>query len=356
MTNCTLSFDDFKRVFDFSIKYHLSNKSLTDRTNGNPRSLGAIMDAFSRGKLTEIGVEKILHTINGSKNYILDFGIHEANNDPDIIKVLDNEKERDVNCFIEIKNLSNSDNWIGLREEQFTAIKKVSFIEKNIDLDKVYIIYANLKTEQENKENDLTGMFLKKIEDINKTQLFQRYAELNAQINIEIIISLSDLDKFKRIFLKGECFYGTDLFYNVPKRSIYNAQNLLKSKFSKVEDYQNYSGNIELNIEPNNEKTIDLRKFKILNSANFKIIKKTNDKSEKYFIECFSDVKLFNEIFGNFSLNSNNIYSFDINTIGRNPVLKNNNFFISKRRVYELIKEGKILSTEEQLRNIVNNI
>ena len=355
MTNCTLNFEDFKRVFDFSIKYHLSNKSLTDRTNGNPRSLGAIMDAFSRGKPTEIGVEKMLYTTNSNKNYILDFDIHEANNDPDIIKITENGEQRDVNCFIEIKNLSNGDNWIGLREEQFTAIK-VSASAKNIDLDKVYIIYATLKTEQENKENDLTGMFLKKIEDINKTQLFQKYAELNAQINIEIIISLKDLDKFKRIFLKGEYFYGTNLFYDVSRKSIYDTENLLRSKFTEVKNYQNYSGDIELNISPNNEKTKDLREFQILNSANFKIIKKTNEKSEKYFIECFSDVKLFNEVFGHFDLNSNNIYTFDIDTIGRNPALKNNNLFISKRRVYELINDHKILSVEQQLQNIANSI
>ena len=60
-----LKFEDFKRVFEFGTNYYIEpNKNTTGRTTGEPRGLGAILDSFTLGKLTEIGVEKILKINN----------------------------------------------------------------------------------------------------------------------------------------------------------------------------------------------------------------------------------------------------------------------------------------------------
>ena len=64
-----LTLEDFKRVFGFGTNYYIDPaKNTTGRTAGEPRGLGAILDAFTLGKLTEIGVEKILTENNKNKN------------------------------------------------------------------------------------------------------------------------------------------------------------------------------------------------------------------------------------------------------------------------------------------------
>ena len=72
-------------------------------------------------------------------------------------------------------------------------------------------------------------MFLKKIEDIDKTTLFQKYEELNAEINIEFIISLKELLDNKRLFLKNDLFYNTKLFEEIQYKNIY-LNRILKNK------------------------------------------------------------------------------------------------------------------------------
>ena len=60
----------------------------------------------------------------------------------------------------------------------------------------------------------------------------------------------------------------------------------------------------------------------------------------------------FNKVFGYFELEENKIYSVDLNTKGRQPILKNNNMFISRKRLNELVEEEKIESIKNRLRYI----
>jgi len=48
----------------------------------------------------------------------------------------------------------------------------------------------------------------------------------------------------------------------------------------------------------------------------------------------------------------NKFYTFNLATVGRDPKLKRNNLFISKRRIYQLLEEGLIKKPE----TIVNKI
>ena len=356
MNSCVLNFDDFKRVFDFSVNYHLTCASLADRTNGNPRNLGGIMDAFSRGKLIEIGVEKILHNADGKKKYILDFDMHSANNEPDIVKVYDKDNFRDVKNYIEIKSLSNKDEWIGPREEQFTSIKMYAS-HHGIMLKDIFLIYAELKTKEDDRRNDITGMFLKEIEDREKCQIFQKYANLNAEVNIEFIISFEELEKYGRIFRKDiECIYEANVFNEIKYSTIYK-DGVLRNNFEYID---NNIENIKLHTNTGDALTQkDLTKIDIINKdsdLHFNIVKKTNRNSTRYFLETFSNISVFNSIFGNFELQKNKVYSLDINTKGRKPILKNNNLFISRKRVYELMRENKIHNVEARIQYIIDSI
>lgn len=43
-------------------------------------------------------------------------------------------------------------------------------------------------------------------------------------------------------------------------------------------------------------------------------------------------------------------------TLGRDPILKRNNVFISKSRIYQLIREGKIKKPEILVQELANQI
>ena len=70
---------DFNKVIQFAVSYHVDpGKKTTGRTTGEPRGLGAIMDAFSSGKLVEIGLSNIMSAIAPGRSFTLDFEIWEG--------------------------------------------------------------------------------------------------------------------------------------------------------------------------------------------------------------------------------------------------------------------------------------
>lgn len=347
-----LDINDFKRAFQFGTDYYIyPSKNTIGRTTAEPRGLGSILDAFTLGKLTEIGVEKILTEANNNKGYALDFAIKstkEVENEPDIVKIIENGRERKPNLFIEIKNTSDSDRWIGITEEQFNTIKR-SAGEKEI-----YLIYASIhsKTISNNpKTADLTGMFLKEIENKQKSEIFQVFANLNAKCKIEFVLSAEDLKKYSFPFEKGMNIYETSLFKEKKRNSVYTASGQKRKDILKISNYNNYNSTIEIKLK--NEASAEKKELSIFKiNGSFNLITKEHSK----LIECLSDVKLSNEIFGEFCLKNGKIYDFNLNTIGRDPKLKRNNLFISKHKIYQLIKTGKIENPMERIIKISNII
>lgn len=346
-----LTLEDFKRVFEFGTNYYIDpSKNTIGRTTGEPRGLGAILDAFTLGKLTEIGIEKIFTEFNKNKFYILDFDIKSNNqvmDEPDILHIKEKGNLRNPNLFVEIKNTSENDRWIGLTEEQFNTIKR------SAGSNKVYMIYASIRSQTINnnpKTTDLTGMFLKEIEDKNKSGIFQKFANLNAECKIEFIISSSDLENFAYPFERGMNIYETNLFEEKKSSSFYSKDGIRKDVLN-TKKYKDFNGTINLEIEkglyPEKE---NISKFEIQGS--FKIIRKR----KKCFIECISNVVAKNGIFGKFDLEKNKFYSFNLTTLGRDPKLKRNNLFISKKRIYQLVEEGQIRKPEIIVEEITKNI
>ena len=107
--------DDIKQCINFSTKYFLDpSKPRAGRTTGTYRGLGTMIDNWLVGKLIEIGVKKIIEDAGFKKILNLDFEIHQGTNDPDIVSVTENSTAREPKLFIEIKNSSEGDNYIGL--------------------------------------------------------------------------------------------------------------------------------------------------------------------------------------------------------------------------------------------------
>jgi len=352
MQSYELTLEDFKRVFGFGTDYYIEpTKNTTGRTTGEPRGLGAILDSFTLGKLTEIGVEKILTENNNTKKYILDFDIKtnaQVKDEPDILSIVENNIKRDPNIFIEIKNTSENDRWIGLTEEQFNTIKR------SAGKCKIYMIYASIFSEtiEDNpKTTDLTGMFLKEIEYKNKSRIFQKFSNLNAKCKIEFILSSDDLEKYSYYFERGMNMYETRLFEEKNRNSVYNNENSLRKDVSSIEKFRGFNDFINLEIKKGHyTENEDISKFKIKGDFNLA------HKKSKTTIECLTNITIENDIFGRFYLQEGKLYGFNLATVGRDPKLKRNNLFIAKNKIYQLMDDGKIADPGNTIKDIADNI
>lgn len=343
--------EDFEKASKFAINYFLDpTKSTTGRTSAEPRGIGAIMDDFVFGKLIEISVQKILERINNKKEYILDFDIKSTNivkDEADIVKIKENSATREPKLFIEIKSDFENNRWIGLTEEQFSTMKKNS---KNRD---IYIIYASIKviTDDANpRKKDIIGIYLKSI--TNSTQ-FNSFELLdNVKSEIQFILNANDLIKYGTTFSKGELLYETDLFKKV-KSSIRKKDGQLKKNISFIERHKNFNDKLHI-VKENNEIDDKVSEFNIRGS--FEIYLKNNPKSIRNYIYCLSDVELSNEIFGKFKLEKGNYYNFNLKTLGRDPILKRNNIWLSKKRISSLLEDGLMNDINTSILKIANDI
>jgi hypothetical protein len=163
---------------------------------------------------------------------------------------------------------------------------------------------------------------------------------------------MSDLESFGNEFLKDTLFYETSIFNEV--KNIFKKDGGLRSGIRIAENKSDFHDTIRLytpNGEGDNEKGI----FNVQGNS-FSILEKVNPKSTKKFILCHSDVLVHNRIFGTFNLKKDKVYQFNLFTVGRDPKLKRDNIFISKKRIEELIKNGKIQNPESRLEEISKNI
>ncbi len=339
---------DFDIAFSFALNYHLDpKKSQSSRTSGASRGLGGVLDSFILGKLVELGVARILESLNSQKSYELDFDIKQNNEvlkEPDIIGVIENNKKRNPRCFIEIKNISKDDRWIGLTLEQFETIKNESSTKK------AFIVgaYIQNNNQGDTKNKDLLGIYLK---EKFAEEIFKEFTDLeNIEIVIDYTLSLSDLEECGHEFKKNSFMYETEIFQNAGKKT---EKDILEGKIKKI-------GSFDDGILEKYTMNINFPPPRIFGEINFcgkiELYEKINPKSTKRFIRCLSDVIVTNKVLGEFFLKENNIYLFNICTVGRNPVLNRNNIWVAKRSIPFLQKKGTITSVEDNLNYIAKEI
>lgn len=339
---------NFDTAFDFALRYHLEpKKSQVSRTSGASRGLGGVLDSFILGKIVELGVSNVLKSFNQSKEYILDFDIKQNNevlNEPDIIKVIENGKERKPNCFLEIKNISKDDRWIGLTFEQFETIKRSS------DPENIFIIGAYIEnTNQGNaKQKDLLGIYLK---DKFKSEIFKDFTNIeNIEIVIEYAISGKELSEQGMEFQKGSFMYETEIFELAGKQA---ESSIAGEKFKKIGTFSD--GILERYVMDSkfpDPEFIGEIKFE----GKIELYEKLNQKSSRRFIRCLTDVKISNKILGTFNLERGKTYLFNLHTVGRNPALNRNNIWIAKRSIPFLQSKKLIIETEKNLAHIAKTI
>lgn len=343
-----LTVKDFDSAFDFALKYHLEpKKSQSSRTSGATRGLGGVFDSFVRGKLVEIGVASALKTLNSAKDFVLDFDIKgnkEVICEPDITVVIENGRRRAPKCFLEIKNVSKDDRWIGLHLEQFETMKKSS------DPENIFVIGAYIENNNtgNSKEKDLLGIYLK-----NKFRIdaFKDFTNLtNIEVVIEYAISGKELHNQGKIFKKGSFMYETEIFEEV------GLQTITAINSGRINKIGTFSGGV-LDRYLMDSKFPDpefMGEFKC--KGNFCLYEKINEKSVRRYIQCNTNVEVSSNYLGNFMLEKGKIYLFNLSTMGRNPALNRNNIWIAKRSV-SFLQNKKILSeTESNLKKIASEI
>jgi hypothetical protein len=342
--------EDFRQAFGFALEYHLDpTKQQIGRTSAEPRGFGGVLDAFTRGKLVEIGVTQMIHGLNPSVKGELDFEMHVASavrTDPDIISIKENNIKRSPNIFTEIKNTLPNDRYIGVTEEQLASIKTGAGCKP------AFTIYASINVNNSNdnpRKADFVGMYLK---HLTGHEMFDQFLDLSAFAKLEFVLSLEELERFGTRFPAGELFLETDMFSDAKK--IYKKNGELVKGIQLISKFNDHDSHLDMPLKKDGELYAPYGDFYVKGS--FNIYRKINNKSIIQYIHCITDVSVKNDVFGTYQLDKGNTYWFNLITVGRDPILKRNNLFIAKRRVYQLIDQGLLSNPSESLERIANDI
>ena len=349
MTTYRFTPDDFNKAFQFAVTYHLDpTKQQIGRTSAEPRGLGGVLDAFTRGKLVEIGVSQMIHEQNSEIVCELDFEMHRASEirtDPDIISITENYNPRPPNIFTEIKNTLPNDRYIGVTEEQLSSIKT------GAGDNQAFNIYASISVNESvdnPRTTDFVGMYLK---HLTGHDIFKEFQELSASATLEFIVTIEDLEQFGTRFPAGELFLETNMF-SKPIKIFKNDGDLVKG-IEFVEEKTDYNSSYNIPLK-SGENYTPYGEFNI--NGSFSIFRKRNENTTPYYIQCLSDLTVSNDIFGSYELVRGKSYGFNLITVGRDPVLKRNNIFIAKRRIYQLINSGLIENPADRLLELAGRI
>ena len=352
--------EDIKKVIYFCKGYHLDQtKRSSGRTTAEKRGLGGVIDAFGPGKLNEIGIAKIIGNLT-NKECVIDDEIYSdaevgKKAKADIIKIKENNTDREPNLHIEAKRYSLSDQWIGMRNDQIETTIKVK--GNSIEND-MYIVFGEIfyDDEKNRKQQDFLGSFLKStISD--STYSFGEFSEItNIKCKIKYVFSLKELKNLGHFFSVGKI---------IPKIELETTNNSYKKDGKlgwNLKKKRSYSDKTNISATTNIGTKTEYGKFKI--SGKFDLLGKKKFKYRRY-IYCKSDLILKNEYLGNFNFKKDQCIIFNINnSLGTETKDKKiiektksiDDWWISKNRLEQLIKSGKIKNYEKSLKEISEKI
>jgi hypothetical protein len=338
--------EDLKRCFEFAVKYHLDEtKSNTNRTTGQYRGLGAIINDWFLGKLIELGIAKAIGSFNKSIECELDFTLHKAGedhrSDPDIIGIKENDKSREPKLFIETKNVSETDRYVGLTQNQLNSMLENKNIDRNPE--KLFIVYANIKTNDKSKDSDVFGSYLKS--EINN-DLLDDFADIeDLYLTIKSVIKGSELIKYGTQFNDNSYFYETEILSGP-----FDNNKTEKVRNSGYEMKVLNNGELPVMMMNDYPAPAEFGKFFLKGKINLYI--KINEKSKRVYVDCLEDATISNKVIGNFNLVKGNMYELYFSTIGRNPKLNRNNIWIANRNLNNIIQMPAV----ERLQEIASTI
>ncbi len=337
---------DFYRCFEFPVRYYLDEtRSKSNRTTGQQRGLGSVINDFFLGKLIEIGVARAIEESGEGKKCRLDFNIHKQgenhDNDPDILGVVETSGERKPRLFVEIKNVSENDRFIGLTAEQCNTMLESEIIGK--DSSKLFIVYATVTSENKGRLCDVFGAYLKS--EI-KDGILDGFADVD-EICLEIksVISAKELMENCVRFNKGSLFYETEILGEefLAKK----AERIRSQKYLEKYVKESTLPIIMMNDYPEPREFGDFYLH-----GEVKLLVKKNDKSRRVYLDALSNGSITNHVLGEFKFKKGKMYELSFTTVGRNPVLSRNNIWVARRNLPNLVKDSVL----ERIRYIARNI
>lgn len=338
--------EDFYKCFEFPVKYYLDEtKSKSNRTTGQQRGLGSIINDFFLGKLIEIGVARLIEEQGGGKKCGLDFSIHAPgenhDNDPDILSVADSSGIRAPNLFIEIKNISEGDRFVGLTSEQCDTMLESKIIENNPE--KLFIVYATIMSADVAKICDVFGAYLKtEIKD----SLLDGFSGIDdIYLEIQSIISAKELLGSGVRFNKGSLFYETGILGD--KIDEAKAIKIKSQGYEKIRVKDAKMPIIMMNSYPEPKEFGD---FQLRGEVELFI--KNNEKSKRVYLSALSDGEIINKVLGTFIFKKGEMRELYFATVGRNPILSRNNIWIARRNLNNIVEEPIL----ERIKFIAENI
>tara|TARA_Y100000768_G_scaffold380114_1_gene356768 strand:- start:586 stop:1662 length:1077 start_codon:yes stop_codon:yes gene_type:complete len=347
--------EDIKEVINFCKSYHLEEtKKGAGRTGSGPRGFGGEIDAFGPGKLREIGISKIISKLSG-KDCLIDNEIYSnykvgQNVNADIIKIKDNNIERDPNLYVEIKPFFQNDEWYGMRADQIESIER-----KHRDkLNNTYLIYGEIlyDDKKNRKERDFLGAFLKSVL-VDENYSFEEFSNItDIKCKIHYAFSLKDLKSLGHLYPKETIIPETR--FRIAKQIFNKSGKLWKGK-RKIKHISGEK-NIKANTLPNG-KVLDYGKFKF-NGKAILIVDNKNKHKQYLFFEDKSILE--NKYFGTFKFKKGEAVSFNIRNklegFQGSNVKGIDDWWISRNRLDQLIDEGKFKKIHTIMKDIATKI
>jgi hypothetical protein len=355
-TNSVYEFtvDDFVEVITFCRDYHLDiTKQSSGRTGSGPRGLGGEIDAFGPGKLNEIAVSKLLST-DGKKRCSVDNQIYSnyevgIKTIPDLVEVVEaGAGARKPNLYIEVKKISESDQWLGIHTDQLKSILR----DSQIKIHDIFLIFGEVyfQDNKNRKQQDFLGAFLNSSMSNTKVN-FQAFSQLNdLRCKIHYVLSITDLQTFGHEFKAGGII--PDLHFSEAKQVFRSDGRLWKGL--KVE--KTLKGKSQIEAPGIDGQRYDYGKFECY--GHVQVIKKKGN--SRTYLSILSDTTIRNDFFGELEFKKGETIFFNIRNmlagLQGSKVKTKSDWWISRRKLDQLIKTGSIVRIEEAIKLLRKNI
>ncbi len=333
---------EVKECWEFGLKYFLDNKKpIQNRTVGQNRGVGGILDSFMN-KIVEIAFCSELSKLNKKIECLADFKIHALNKgktEPDVFKVFEKKqkKERNPNVYVEIKNITDADNWLGPKADEIESIQNNDY--GITDTKKMFYVYGEI-VDSNHDSNDrfssILGAYLKRLIPTDSVlKKFHNISDLS--VEIKYVFSVHDIQNLGVSFPKGGYMVNPEIFVEPAKTTkVRILKNMKSNQYKKM--------NITNKFLPKETGAfitkVGSKKIRLPYPKSFGDTKFTG-KIEMYeqkllslinhFFYCSTDVTISNNVLGTWNFKQGDIQNYKITYSGQDPELRKNNTFVARR-------------------------
>jgi hypothetical protein len=333
---------EVKECWEFGLNYFLDNKKpIQNRTVGQNRGVGGILDSFMN-KIIEIAVCKELSKLNKNIECLADFEIHALNKgktEPDVFKVLEKKqkKKRNPHIYVEIKNISDADNWLGPKADEIESIQNNDY--GIIDTKKMFYVYGEIidsKHDPNDRFSSLLGAYMKKL--IPTDSILKKFHSISdLSVEIKYVFSIHDIQNLGASFPKGGYMVYPEIFAEPAKSTKIRILNNMKSNQYKKMIIKNKILPKETGafITKSGGKKIRLPYPKSFGDIKFtgkiEMYEEKLSSLINHFFYCSTKVTISNNVLGTWTFKKGDILNYKITYSGMDPELRKNNTFVARR-------------------------